>query len=390
MSYRSLFLFGAGLAAGAVSSGLFVGCGRREPSPPQKAVEMGVRFTSLKGRVQVKRAGTLQWIDATLAMTLQKDDLVKTVGNAMAEIRFSDGTLFGVRPDSTITVLQNSQDLLSRQPHVGLGIQSGEADFQTPVQAGERKIETPGGRATPDRKTKGNIQVAPNGKTAFRFVEGKGRVDSRTGQELRLGPGEGVEIDAEGKAGPKLRLPDVPILTAPPNLHEMSYPDPSQATTLLAWASVAGAMSYRVVVDSGTAFASPLIDLQVDQSTVLALPGLEAGTYCWKVSAIDASGTEGGFASAWCFSLLKAEAGVLRPPQLVLDVVELRGTQLHVKGHTELGVTVTVNGERIPVQLDGSFNEHVVLERKATAVSIRATGVSGAVSEQRLPIVASR
>lgn len=48
---------------------------------------------------------------------------------------------------------------------------------------------------------------------------------------------------------------------------------------------------------------------------------------------------------------------------------------------------MTVNGERIPVQQDGSFNEHVVLTKRATAVSIRATGVNGAITEQRLPII---
>jgi hypothetical protein len=51
---------------------------------------------------------------------------------------------------------------------------------------------------------------------------------------------------------------------------------------------------------------------------------------------------------------------------------------------------VTINGERIPVQRDGSFNEHVVLKRSATAVSIRATGASGAVTEQQLPIIAPK
>lgn len=125
----------------------------------------------------------------------------------------------------------------------------------------------------------------------------------------------------------------------------------------------------------------------MDKATQLELQGLEAGTYCWKVSALDASGAEGGFASAWCFSFVKAQPGVLKPPQLMLDVIELKETQLHVRGRTEPGVIVTVNGERIPVQRDGSFNEHVVLKRGATAVSIRATGVNGAVTEQQLPII---
>ncbi len=143
--------------------------------------------------------------------------------------------------------------------------------------------------------------MEPDGKTTVGIFQGTGRVDSRTGQQLLLGPGEGVQIDAEGKAGPKLPLPEVPIPTAP-----------------------------------GQSNAAPT---------------------------------------------------VLRPPQLMLDAIELREAQLHIKGRTEPGVTVTINGERIRVQGDGSFNEHVVLKRGATAVSVRATSVNGAIMEQQLPII---
>jgi hypothetical protein len=77
---------------------------------------------------------------------------------------------------------------------------------------------------------------------------------------------------------------------------------------------------------------------------------------------------------------------VPRPPGLLISSVELRGDQLHLSGQTEPGVTLTVNGEPIQVQRDGSFGEHVVLEPGTTAVSIRATGRTGAVTQQTLPI----
>ncbi len=80
----------------------------------------------------------------------------------------------------------------------------------------------------------------------------------------------------------------------------------------------------------------------------------------------------------------------LKPPELVLDVIYLRGSQLHVTGRAEPGTTVTVNGEPIPIQRDGSFNEHVALDKGTTSISIRATGANGAVTEQRLPIVVNR
>jgi hypothetical protein len=377
-------------AVALTSTGSLAGCGRPETPTSQATVEMGVRFTSIQGKVQVKRAGTLAWIDATLAVTLRKDDLVSTGKNATANLRFADGTEFNVRPESLIFVVKDSHDQASRGPQVDLRIESGEFDFRTPARDGDRKIQTPGGRTTPGRDTEGNVQVAPDGKAAVRNFKGKSLVDSRRGQQIELGPSEGVEIDAEGRAGPKLSLPEVPILTAPPDRHEAYYPDPQRSTTRLTWHGVAGAKSYRVVVDSSTTFAGPSVDRRVDEGTELDLQGLEARTYCWKVAAVDGSGTEGGFSSAWCFSLLKVESGVLKPPPLTLEVIELRGTQLHVTGRTEPGVTVTINGERIPVKRDGSFNEHVAFKAGTTAVLVRAENAGGAVTEQRLPIVVSR
>ena len=54
--------------------------------------------------MQVKKAGTPEWVDATLAIILRENDLVRTGVNATAEILLPDGTRFGVQPDSLISI----------------------------------------------------------------------------------------------------------------------------------------------------------------------------------------------------------------------------------------------------------------------------------------------
>ncbi len=182
----------------------------------------------------------------------------------------------------------------------------------------------------------------------------------------------------------------VPILTAPPNETEVSYPDPSRAITLLMWNGVDEAETYRVLVDFSRTFARPLIDRQGYEGTQMELRGLETGTYYWKVAAVGSEGSEGGFAPVSSFSLLKAPAIAATPPPFAVDTLELRGNILHVRGQTAPGASLTLNGVRIEVQPDGSFNEFVMFEASATApVLLRATGVSGGVEEQRRPIVVS-
>jgi hypothetical protein len=254
---------------------------------------------------------------------------------------------------------------------------------------GETTISTPTVRTTADRETAGSIQVAEDGETGIRIFQGSGQAETTTGETIQLASNEVVQVRADGTAGPKTALPQMPILTAPPNETEVSYPDPSRAITLLMWNGVANAETYRVMVDFSRTFARPLFDRRVSEKNQMELRGLETGTYYWKVAAIGGEDVEGSFTPPSSFSLLKAPPSAAKPPPLAVDTLELRGNILHVRGQTAPGASVTLNGVRIEVQADGSFNEFVMYEAGATTVLMRATSVSGGVAEQRRPIVVS-
>jgi hypothetical protein len=61
-----------------------------------------------------------------------------------------------------------------------------------------------------------------------------------------------------------------------------------------------------------------------------------------------------------------------------------------VKGKTEPGATVTVNGQRVEVEGDGGFNDFITLEKPGRQiVVIRATGLNGGIRELTRPVVVS-
>ena len=362
--------------------------GQRPPPPPPMpaSIETGARFERIDGSVLVKRAGTLEWVPATRAVVLRQNDLVQTRSGASAEIHFADGMVFNVRPDSLITIEESSQNPLSRQQRTALSIESGEANFQTAARTvpGSTTISTPTVRTTADRETAGSIQVADSGATGLRIFRGQGEAQTRGGQRIALASNQGVNIDAGGAAGETLQLPSVPALTAPPNQTEVAYPDLAQGVTLLVWNAVPGATAYRVMVDFSPGFARPLYDRQSVRATQLELRALEAGSYYWKVAALDPAGAEGGFSDLWRFTLTRAPQSTSPPPPLVLEAAELKGNILRVQGRTEAGSQVTLNGERLEVQPDGSFNEFVTFDGGAGAtVVVRATSPRGGTSEQR-------
>jgi hypothetical protein len=386
VSYRTLALSAGGLLLLAALGWFFFLRRTPAPPPPATAIATGARFAKIDGSVQVKRAGTLEWLGATQAIVLRQNDLVRTGSGAAAEIHFADGTVFNVRPDSLITIEESSQNPVSRQQRVALSIQSGEANFQTAARSvpGSTTISTPTLRTTAERDTAGNIQVAEGGATGLRIFRGQGAAETRAGQKIALGSNEGVRVDASGAAGPKLALPTVPQLTAPSNGTDIAYPDLNHGITLLLWSAVPEATAYRVMVDFSPSFARPLFDRQTSRTTQMELRALQAGSYYWKVAALSTDGTEGSFSDMWRFTLARSAQSAAAPPPLVFEAAELRGNVLQVRGRTEPGATLSLGSARLEVQADGSFNEFVIFDGGAGAtVRLTATGTRGGTVEQR-------
>ncbi|HXB54837.1 MAG TPA: FecR domain-containing protein [Vicinamibacteria bacterium] len=393
VSYRSIYI-AASVVVVIAGGGYFYYASQNPHAPPASVppVSTSARFTNIDGSVQVRVAGTLQWVSADRNIVLNKADLVRTGSGASAEIRFFDGTVFHVRADSLLAIEETSEDPASKRRVVAARISSGEVNFQTVprnVPGSAAVFSTPTVRTTAGDDSAGNILVQDSGDSGIKIFKGTARAESRTGEKIELAANTGVRVDAAGKLGPKITLPGIPILLAPPHQAEISYPNPPSATTLLAWKAVAGAVSYHVLVDYAPAFSRPVVDRKNWQSGSMELRGLDVGTYYWKVAAVDKEGVEGSFSEFARFAVTRPR-GILTggpPPALIIDPLEPRGNILQVKGKTEPGASLTVNGQRVDVQTDGSFNEFITLEGGKQLVVFRATGINGGVNEQKRPLV---
>ena len=396
ISYKSIYIVVLlVLAIGGVAYYHYFG----KPINPNPAIDVPsptvttARFTSIEGNVKVKPVGVFDWYSADPSMVLRKSDLVRTGPGATAEITFFDGTVVHVRPDSLITIEDTSEDFATKKRRVAWHISSGEVNFQTGrknVPGSATEISTPTLRTTAGELTDGGIKVDQSGDSDVKVYRGSTQVETKTGEKLTLGASEALKVDAAGKAGPKQVLLDAPVLQAPPHQTEISYPDPSRATTLLAWKPVVGAISYHVMVDYSPYFNRPLVD-QVRKDSSVELRGLETGKFYWRVAALDRDGVEGAFSAFARFTVVRKEgAGGAggTPPPLVIEALDVRANILQIKGRTEPGATVTVNDQRVDVQGDGSFNEFIQLDKGGRQlVVVRSTSINGGVNEQKRPIV---
>ena len=178
---------------------------------------------------------------------------------------------------------------------------------------------------------------------------------------------------------------------SPANQSEVAYPDPSRALTLLAWKSVTEAVSYQVLLDYSPHFNRPLVDRGGIKESSVEVRGLDTGKYYWRVAAVDRDGVTGKFSDFSRFTVARpngASQGDGPPPPLTIDTLDVRANILQIKGRTEPGATVTVNGQRVDVQADGSFNEFIQLGKVGRQlVVVKAVGINGGENEQRRPVL---
>ncbi len=391
VSYRTLYVV-AGVALVLGGAGSFWYYYRHQPVAPvvteSRFVTTAARFETIEGSVQMKAAGSLRWESANKAMGLNKADLVRTGAGSSAEIRFFNDAVFRVRPDSVFIIEETSEDPSSKQRRAAVKIQSGEVIFRVPqrdARGGATTISTPTVKTTANDEAEGNVNVAGGGATAFQVF--RGRIDGQTtsGDRVTLAANEGMKVDAQGRAGPKVTLPGVPVLTAPPPQADIAYPNPAEATTLLAWKAVPGAVAYHVLVDMTGTFNRPVVDRKDWKALSMELRGLEVGSHFWQVAAVDKDGTRGSFSEPSRFVVSR---GGSPPPSLTLEPLSPRGNTVQVKGRTEAGATLSVNGQPVDVRPDGSFNEFLTLSSGRQEVVVKATGADGGIAELRRPVVA--
>jgi len=122
-----------------------------------------------------------------------------------------------------------------------------------------------------------------------------------------------------------------------------------------AWTPMSNAAGYRLRISHNPYFSSLLLDRKVGTPSVV-VTGLPVGAYYWSIQSYDAAGKESVESEKNRFTIIvKAQEKI----ELSLDIGPFvqHGHVIEVKGKTEGGARVMVNGREVPiVGDDGSFH----------------------------------
>ena len=211
---------------------------------PVNSDQKRAKFVNLEGRVQVKKVNSVQWVDATLSTSLDKGDLVQTGSDSDARISFADGTNYTIKPDTLITVEENSTQS-DRPTSVTVSIQTGAVDLATPY------LSSPDSKAAV-RSEDATTQLHSNSRAAVTFdpekkesevVVSSGSAQVQRGQErIDLAQYEKATIPSTGAIQRSMVLAP-PELVEPLNLAPIIAEIPKKASVHFEWKPVQEAVA---------------------------------------------------------------------------------------------------------------------------------------------------
>jgi hypothetical protein len=329
------------------------------------------QFYKLEGDVRVKRARELIWAPATKGMALAVGDQIKTSSRAAAQIIYFNGTITTVTPGSLLEIKELYENPATRVQQVRERLREGRVSSSTqdpPTKGSFHEIATQNTVATTEERT--SLDVAfddQQEKTRLEVHSGKASVSTATegSPKVAVEAQERLEVDRQEHVSTKVKLPSAPILTSPIDQKVIALAGEQESSVQLEWQEVTDATSYHLQISSHSLFSETLVDSKLGTPSA-TLPRAGEGNYYWRVAAVFEDGTEGPMSEIRKFKIVPGTltpTGDTQPPPLAIDDFLVFATQVIVRGKTEPGAQLSVDGAKIDVSDDGTFTAVIPLRK---------------------------
>jgi hypothetical protein len=323
----------------------------------------------VEGDVSLQSAGRSTFDPARQRQALFDGDFIKTGRTGSAEIMFTDGTLYTIRPGSLFEVRRPASAESSGSQ---VKMVSGAVSVYT--AAGTSTIATDAATASVGQESRVNVDVEIGERTEVTTFRGQTTVS--TGKEtVRLSDRESVTAGAKtGTISAKVVLPDSPqpLLPADNRIYDLKTGDQVE----LKWSKVPDAARYRIQISRSRLFVPDATEVDLDDRTEpqARVKVSREGSYFWRVAAIDRQGVSSDWGLVRRFKMLteppRSGIGDMSPPTLAVSAPQQMGNLFLIFGRTEPGAIVTVNAEPADVENDGSFKKTITIDNEGYAMLV--------------------
>lgn len=328
------------------------------------------RIISFEGDVRITRSATRETIIVTKETYIAAGDTIQTQADGRAIVQMIDGSVYTVRPNSTVVIRDNSS--LFGGNNVRVSLDDGQLNVRTDQQPENAKniVEMQ------DSETQLRPQTDASFNTDAQGTGAEIRV-SRGGVETTVGGAKTTIIENEfaalnnGKIASKETLLPPPRHVSPGNMTQLVDATGAGAGVSFAWQEdSAGAISgFYLQVSRSSFFASDaiLVDRNGLTTRDFRLAGLSPGTYYWRLKSTSQSGQISDWSEPWKFTVVKRETS---------KAIEVAGWQVErvggnvyiISGKTQPGLQVKSQGNQVYAGSDGSFRLQISTPLSEVAV----------------------
>ena len=326
------------------------------------------RILSFEGDVRITRAATRETVLVTKEMHVAAGDTIQTQADGRAIVQMIDGSVYTVRPNSTVVIRDNSSLFGGNNVRVALD------DGQLNVRTDQQPENTENVVEMRDSET----QIHPQTDASFNADERGAEIRvSRGGVETTVGGNKTTITENEfasvnnGRLGSKETLLPPPRPASPANLAQVFDSSGTGAGVSLVWqdegpAPIAG---YYLQVARSSYFAadSVMVDRSGLTSREFRIGGLSPGTYYWRLKGTSRSGQTSDWSEPWKFAVVRRDSAQ------AIDVtgwnVETVGGSVYIiNGRSAPGLQVKAQGNQTFAGSDGAFRLQISTPLSETAV----------------------
>ena len=319
------------------------------------------RILSFEGDVRITRAATRETVIVNKETAVAAGDTIQTQADGKAIVQMVDGSVYTVRPNSTVIIRNNSSIFGGSNVRVSLG--DGQLNVRTDQQPEntENVVEMLDSETTlrPQTDASFNDDAQTNGGE---IRISRGSVETNVGgTRTTIGENEFAALN-NGQLTSKEKLLLPPRPDSPADGAQLVDNSGAGVSVGFAWQEESGIpiQSYYIQVSRSPIFAADAI--MVDRGSLsgreFRLAGLAPGTYYWRVKSTSRSGQTSEWNPHWKFTVVRRGAS----PEIDVTgwgVEQVGGNVYILSGRTRPGLLVSSQGKRIFAANDGSFRLQV-------------------------------
>ena len=319
------------------------------------------RILSFEGEVRITRAATRETVIVNKETFVAAGDTIQTQADGKAIVQMVDGSVYTVRPNSTVIIRNNSS--IFGGSNVRVSLDDGQLNVRTDQQPEnvENVVEMLDSETYLRSQTDASFNADADTKGGEIRIS-RGTVETNVGgSRTTLSENEFAAVN-DGRIASREKLMSPPRPASPTDGQQLVDAGGSGVSVTLSWqdASDLPVQGYYLQLSRSPIFASDaiLVDRSSLTSREFRIAGLQPGTYYWRVKSMSRSGQSSEWNPHWKFTVVR------RGSSPAIDVtgwnVERVGGNVYIlTGRTQPGMQVRSQGNQIFAASDGSFRLQV-------------------------------